>query len=296
MILIEGKTKVLREGDKPGEVILETKDELTGGDAAKRETIHGIAIHKTTQTRNVFALLESHGVPTSLIGPRDERSLLCHRCKMLPLELVVRRFAWGSMLKREPALLERPQPHRFDALRLEIFHKHAVLMPPLTPEPQQTDEEDARSRYLRDGIWSEGVFTDPLIQVREGRWWLHPAKLPVDAGTPLMETSALLDGAQLSALESGLMTRTFEILERAWAGIDTEYGPVALADLKIEVGVRQSDGELVVADVIDNDSWRIWPGGDPARQLDKQSFREDHPLHLVAENYERVAALTGQFG
>ena len=58
MPLTEGKTKIIREGAVPGEVIVETKDQLTGGDAAKRETIAGIAVFKTTQTCNVFRLLE----------------------------------------------------------------------------------------------------------------------------------------------------------------------------------------------------------------------------------------------
>ena len=105
MILTEGKTKVIRQAETPGRVTLETKDELTGGDAAKRETIEGIAVHKTTQTTNVFRFLESRGIPTAFIERHDDRTLLCHGCRMLPLELVIRRYAWGSFLKREPDLV-----------------------------------------------------------------------------------------------------------------------------------------------------------------------------------------------
>ena len=296
MVQIEGKTKIVRDGDADGEVIIETKDELTGGDAAKRETIPGIAVFKTTQTRNVFRLLESRGVPTAYIRARDERSIVCYGCDMLPLELVVRRYAWGSFLKREPGIVStRESPHRFGDLRLELYHKHAVALPPLVPEPRQMDEGEARSKFLRDGVWQDGVYTDPLVSVENGNWVLYSAKAPTETAEPLMETPALLDPEALDDLRNNLMRPTFRALEEAWSAIETVDGPVALVDLKIEAGYRQTDGRLVVADVIDNDSWRIWPGANPAKQLDKQCFREDHPLSEVAENYEIVAALTERF-
>jgi phosphoribosylaminoimidazole-succinocarboxamide synthase len=87
--------------------------------------------------------------------------------------------------------------------------------------------------------------------------------------------------------------RVFEILERAWASVD-----VTLVDLKIEFG-RNAQGRLLVADVIDNDSWRIWPGGDKNRMLDKQIYRNlkevtPEDLQALGDRYALVADLTGK--
>jgi phosphoribosylaminoimidazole-succinocarboxamide synthase len=91
---------------------------------------------------------------------------------------------------------------------------------------------------------------------------------------------------------------TFDILAHAWRRRD-----VMLVDLKLEFGrlaSGENQGQLVIADVIDNDSWRIWPQAREDLMLDKQAYRnletvDDEALAGIKRSYEKVAEMAGSF-
>ena len=92
---------------------------------------------------------------------------------------------------------------------------------------------------------------------------------------PLIAPDQIVARSIAAPQEVGIMSElarlTFDILSHAWRRRD-----VLLVDLKIEFGRLaggENQGQLVIADVIDNDSWRIWPQGREELMLDKQMYR-----------------------
>jgi phosphoribosylaminoimidazole-succinocarboxamide synthase len=95
-----------------------------------------------------------------------------------------------------------------------------------------------------------------------------------------------------------LARATFDALEEAWQDRN-----VTLVDLKVEFGRLtggERNGQLVLADVVDNDSWRIWPQGREETMLDKQIYRnleqsDAEGLARVKRAYEEVAEAVAGF-
>lgn len=119
---------------------------------------------------------------------------------------------------------------------------------------------------------------------------------------PLIEPEAVIAQGIASPQELGVMSElariVFEILAHAWRRRET-----LLVDLKIEFGriaTGEGAGQLVVADVIDNDAWRVWPQGREELMLDKQRYRNlpvvtPADLAEIRANYEQVAEIAGTF-
>lgn len=115
---------------------------------------------------------------------------------------------------------------------------------------------------------------------------------PVWTPEMVIESKWKIGGRTIGAKELELMSKStaaiFEILERAWAAQGC-----SLVDMKIEFGVNHK-GQILIADVIDSDSWRLWPMGEKSRQLDKQFYRDlptvsKTDLAQLKENYAETA-------
>lgn len=244
-----GKTKVLFE--KPGQpdvLIVQATDNITAGDGARRHEMSGKGRIASKTTARIFRLLNLCGLPTHYLSggeDDDDNEMLVRRCTMIPIEVVVRGAAAGSLVRRKPTIA-----------------RGAVIIPRML------------EFFLKDD-----ANHDPLIEADEivARGIATPGEL---------------------ALMGEVARLTFEILAHAWRRRDT-----LLVDLKIEFGRligSEGRGNLVIADVIDNDSWRIWPQGREEMMLDKQVYRnlgEVTPADLdrVRDNYEKVAEIVGTF-
>jgi phosphoribosylaminoimidazole-succinocarboxamide synthase len=269
-IVAEGKTKIITDcGDR--QVLITSKDDITAGDGARHDILPGKGAFSTATTANCFRLLDEHGIPSHFLARVDERSFLARHVAMIPLEVVVRRVATASYLKRNPRATEGDV---FEQLVVEFFEKDDAHHDPLVVIDLASRRllRYAASQPLADGFIGE----EPLEQTR----------LADLTGPRVLE---LIDLAE----------RVFMTLEQAWAAQD-----VVLVDLKIECGVDPATGWLLVADVIDNDSWRIWPGGDRRRMKDKQVYRDlddtdaiarAEALQLIRSNYAWVARATSRF-
>ena len=116
----KGKTKEIWKTNIPKVVILKATDDITAGDGAKHDIVGGKARFANQTTCNVFDLLKKYDIPLAYIGQYDETSFVADQCDMIPLEVVVRREAYGSYLKRNPRVKKGAI---FESLVVEFYLK-----------------------------------------------------------------------------------------------------------------------------------------------------------------------------
>lgn len=124
--IYEGKAKIVYEGN-PGEVVLYYKDDTTAGNGAKRESLPGKGILNNQISTILFDYLASHGVRTHLIEQVDERTCRCTRTQVIPLEVIVRNVAAGSIVRR----LGFERGASFSTPIVEFSYKNDALGDPL---------------------------------------------------------------------------------------------------------------------------------------------------------------------
>ncbi|MBV9259978.1 MAG: AIR carboxylase family protein [Pseudolabrys sp.] len=267
-LVIEGKTKKVFQIKGSDLVAVISKDDITAGDGAKHDIIPDKGKLANATTSNVFRLLKACGLPVAFVEQDSATSFIAPNCTMLPYEVVVRREAHGSYLKRTPHFTKG---QLFPKLIVEFFLK--------------TKDKNWKGKPL--------VADDPLMAVSKdgGKIDLfNPAK-PIIGQEPFLTLTASdvisrADEMKLYPEMSRIARHAFLVLEKAW---QLEGG--TLVDFKVEFGT-DAKGNLLLADVIDNDSWRVLESG---AYIDKQVYRDGGALSDVAAKYARVADITGRF-
>jgi len=179
-LVYEGKAKILYEGTEPGTLVQYFKDDATAFNAQKKEIIDGKGVLNNRLSEFFMLGLARIGVPTHFIRRLNMREQLIRQVEIIPLEVIVRNFAAGTMAKRlgmeEGAPLPRPI--------VEFSYKDDALGDPLVPEEyiiafgwaSQQDLDDIIALALRVNDFMAGVMHGVGIKLIDfkieiGRVW-----------------------------------------------------------------------------------------------------------------------------
>lgn len=99
-MLYEGKAKQIFRTDKENEVIVHYKDDATAFNGEKKASIDNKGVLNNAITSNIFEMLNEAGIKTHFIKKLNDRDQLCKKVEIVPLEVIVRNVAAGSMAKR----------------------------------------------------------------------------------------------------------------------------------------------------------------------------------------------------
>ncbi|MEM9909012.1 MAG: phosphoribosylaminoimidazolesuccinocarboxamide synthase [Cyanobacteria bacterium P01_D01_bin.44] len=125
--LYEGKAKILYATDDPNVVLTYFKDDATAFNAQKRGTIENKGKVNCAFSTHLFKLLEANGVPTHWIDTPSDREMRVKIVTIVPLEVVVRNLAAGSLCKQTGL----PLGTELTPSLVEFYYKNDDLGDPL---------------------------------------------------------------------------------------------------------------------------------------------------------------------
>ena len=123
----EGKAKKVFKTDDENLFIVDYKDDATAFNGLKKGTIAGKGAINNRMTNSMMQLLEQHGIPTHFVKELSERETLVKHVKIVPIEVIVRNVAAGSLAKR----LGLAEGTRLKSTVLEYCYKNDDLGDPM---------------------------------------------------------------------------------------------------------------------------------------------------------------------
>jgi len=179
-MIYEGKAKILYEGPEPGTLVQYFKDDTTAFDATKRATIEGKGVLNNRISEYLMTQLGAIGVPTHFVRRLNMREQLVREVEIIPLEVVVRNVAAGSLATR----LGLEEGHVLPRSIIEYYYKNDKLHDPWVSEEHITafgwatpqDLDDIVNLTIRINDFLSGLFLGAGIRlvdfkVEFGRLW-----------------------------------------------------------------------------------------------------------------------------
>ena len=179
-LVYEGKAKILYEGPEPGTLVQYFKDDTSAGDGAKKAQIDGKGVLNNRLSEFFMTGLNNIGVPTHFIKRINMREQLIRAVEIIPLEVVVRNIAAGSICKRLGIEEGTPLPRPI----VEFYFKNDALHDPLVSEEHiiafgwaaQQDLDDMVALALRVNDFLSGLMLGVGIKLVDfkieiGRVW-----------------------------------------------------------------------------------------------------------------------------
>ena len=101
-LLYKGKAKSVFRTLVPGELKVVFRDDITAFNGEKKDTLAGKGEYNARVSAFFFEYLEKNGIPTHFIRMEDERTMIVRELTMVPLEVIARNVAAGSIVKKFP--------------------------------------------------------------------------------------------------------------------------------------------------------------------------------------------------
>ncbi|MFM7312077.1 MAG: phosphoribosylaminoimidazolesuccinocarboxamide synthase, partial [Cyanobium sp.] len=129
-LLHEGKAKRVHATDRPDVVAVEYKDDATAFNALKKASLPGKGALNCRISSLLFEHLEDRGIPTHFLGVIDTLWMAVRPVKVIPIEVVVRNIAAGSLCRQLPVAAGAP----LDPPLIDLYYKDDTLGDPLRSE------------------------------------------------------------------------------------------------------------------------------------------------------------------
>ncbi len=229
----EGKAKILYEGPEPGTLVQYFKDDATAFNAQKRATIEGKGVLNNRLSEFFMNGLAQIGVPTHFIKRINMREQLIRSVEIIPLEVVVRNFAAGSISTRLGIAEGTPLPRPI----IEFCLKDDKLGDPLVSEEHviafgwaaQQDLDDMVALALRVNDFLSGCFLAVGIKLVDfkieiGRIWENDYQRLIVADEISPDSCRLWDIETGQKLDKDVFRRDLGSLTDAYTEVARRLG------------------------------------------------------------------------